>query len=201
MLEQIKNDKNIKDELLNQIKMQNKLLSDMVPKIGNNNINNNNFNINLFLNEKCRDAINMSEFLESIKIKFEDLHYTQNNGMIEGISNVFVNGLKELDTFKRPIHCTDIKRETLYIKDNNEWDKQNCKGALKNAINSVADKQRKAIREWEIEHQDWDKSEKGKEDYINLIRTVMSDSSDLDSKIIKNIAKNTIIDYKEINNN
>ena len=106
----------MKDEMMEQMKEQNKIIQDMIPKIGNNN---NKFNINVFLNEECRDAINMTDFIESLQIQLEDLNYTKTNGLIEGISSVFVNGLKQLDTYKRPIHCTDMKRETLYIKDNN----------------------------------------------------------------------------------
>ena len=135
----------------------------------------------------------MSEFLESLQIQLKDLIYTKDNGLIEGISTVFVNGLKQLDTFKRPIHCTDMKRETLYIKDNNEWERENGKECLRNAINDVASKQRLAINEWEKNNPNWDKTVKGKEEYIKIVKTVMSDISDEHNKIIKNIAKETII--------
>ena len=188
MLEGLNEDAKIKDHMVNQLKEQNKIILDMVPRIGNNQ-----FNINVFLNEKCRDAINMSEFLESLQIQLKDLIYTKDNGLIEGISTVFVNGLKQLDTFKRPIHCTDMKRETLYIKDNNEWERENGKECLRNAINDVASKQRLAINEWEKNNPNWDKTVKGKEEYIKIVKTVMSDISDEHNKIIKNIAKETII--------
>ena len=78
--------------------------------------NNNRFNINISLNEQCKDALDMSDFLESLQIQLRDLDYIRDNGLMEGIS-VFIKGLNQLDTFKRPIHCTDVKRETLYIKD------------------------------------------------------------------------------------
>lgn len=194
MLSGLDKDTQMKDQMMGQMKEQNKIIQDMIPRLGNNN--NNKFNINVFLNEHCRDAINMSEFIESLKIKLDDLQYTTENGLIEGISSVFVNGLKQLDTCKRPIHCTDMKRETLYIKDNDEWDRENGKERLRDAIGDVANKQRKAISEWEIQNPDWAQSDKGKEEYIQLVKSVMTDISEgpTENKIIKSIAKETLID-------
>lgn len=183
----------IHNDMLNQIKEQNKIIQEMVPCIGNNN--NNQFNINVFLNETCRDALNMSDFLETLEIKLNDLKYTQRNGLTEGVSSVLVNGLKDLDTYKRPIHCTDMKREILYIKDNNEWEKEDGTNVLRYAINDVAEKQRKAIADWEREHPDWSKTDAGKDEYITLVKSVMTDitGEKNENKIIKNIAKETII--------
>lgn len=194
MLAGFDKDAKMKQEMMEQMKEQNAIIKGMIPRIGNNN--NNKFNINVFLNEKCRDAINMSEFIESLQIQLEDLNYTKTNGLIEGVSSIFVNGLKQLETFKRPIHCTDMKRETLYIKDNNEWDRENGKARLRTAINDVARKQRIAIQQWEKENPEWDESERGKEEYIRLVQSVMTDltSPPNENKIIKSIAKETVID-------
>ena len=194
MLAGFDKDAKMKQEMMEQMKEQNAIIKGMIPRIGNNN--NNKFNINVFLNEKCRDAINMSEFIESLQIQLEDLNYTKTNGLIEGVSSIFVNGLKQLETFKRPIHCTDMKRETLYIKDNNEWDRENGKARLRSAINDVARKQRIAIQQWEKENPEWDESERGKEEYIRLVQSVMTDltSPPNENKIIKSIAKETVID-------
>ena len=194
MLSGIDKDTQIKDQMMDQMKKQNKIIQDMIPRLGNNN--NNKFNINVFLNEDCRDAINMSEFIESLQIQLEDLHYTKTNGLIEGISSVFVNGLKQLDTYKRPIHCTDMKRETLYIKDNNEWDREKGKERLRDAISDVANKQRNAIADWELQNPEWSKTDKGKEEYIQLVKSVMTDITEgpTENKIIKSIAKETVID-------
>tara|TARA_B100001769_G_scaffold275318_1_gene277223 strand:+ start:16577 stop:17464 length:888 start_codon:yes stop_codon:yes gene_type:complete len=188
-----KNEK-IKDELFEQLQQQNKIIQDMIPRLGNNN--NNKFNINVFLNEDCRDAINMTDFIKSLEIQLADLQYTKNNGLIEGVSSVFVNGLKQLDTYKRPIHCTDVKRETLYIKDNNEWDRDSSKIKLKEAISGIAIKQRQAIIDWESKNPDWSKTDKGKDDYLLIVKSVMADVSDEpnENKIIKSIAKETMID-------
>tara|TARA_B110000114_G_scaffold155080_1_gene168223 strand:+ start:253 stop:852 length:600 start_codon:yes stop_codon:yes gene_type:complete len=190
-------DAKMKDELFEQLKQQNKIIQDMIPRLGSNN--NNKFNINLFLNENCREAINMTDFINSLSIQIEDLQFTKNNGLIEGVSSIFLNGLKQLDTYKRPIHCTDIKRETLYIKDNDEWERDSGKHKLKDAINDVATKQRKAITEWETSNPVWFATETGKDEYIKLIRSVMADvnGSPNENKIIKSIAKETIV-HKEI---
>jgi hypothetical protein len=177
------------NKVVDQMADQNKLINEMMPKIGNNN---NSFNINVFLNEKCKDAINMSDFIESLQIQVADLLYTKNNGLMEGISSVMINGLKQLETCRRPIHCTDIKRETLYIKDNNAWDKENGKQKLKSALNDIAYKERKAIKEWESVNPGWDKSEKGKQEYINLVQAIMSDvneSNPKENRVIRNIAR------------
>lgn len=197
MMKCFQKDSEMKNELLNQLKEQNKIITEqqksineMIPKVGNNN--NNKFNLNFFLNEQCKDALNMSDFIKGLEIQLKDLMYTKNNGIIEGVSNVFVNGLKQLEKTKRPIHCTDIKRETLYIKEHNEWEKdEDNKEKLMSALNNIAFKQRRAISDWEKNNPNWIKSDKGKEEYINLIRTVMAEvpSAVKDNKIIKNIVK------------
>ena len=191
VIEKKHEDNNILVDMMNQIKEQNKIISDMIPKIGSNN--NNQFNINVFLNEKCNDAINMSDFIKSIKVQLKDLIYTKNNGLLQGISSIFMNQLKQLDTYKRPIHCSDIKRETLYIKDNNEWEKDSSKSKIHYAINDIATKQRKALNKWEEDNPNWNTSDKGKDDYIKLMKSIMTDISHEENKIIKTIAKETII--------
>ena len=193
MLAGIDNDAKTRNKMMGQLEQQNRIIQDMIPKLGNNN--NNRFNINVFLNEDCRDAINMSEFIDSLHVKLTDLQYTQNNGLIEGISSVLVDGLQQLDMCQRPIHCTDVKREVLYIKDNDAWGRQNTKEHLRNAIVDVANKQRKAIAEWEKQNPAWASTEKGKEKYIQLVQSVMTDinAPQMENRIIKNIAKETVI--------
>jgi len=121
------------------IQEQNKIIQEMVPKIGNNNTTNNNnqFNLQVFLNEDCKDAMNFSEFLAQIQVSFEDLENQAENGYIKGISKLFIESLQELGQDKRPIHCSDKKRKTLYIKENNEWDKEGSLDILKKGINEV----------------------------------------------------------------
>jgi hypothetical protein len=129
-------------DLVETIQEQNKVIQGLVPKIGNNNTttNNNQFNLQVFLNEDCKDAINFSEFIENIKITFEDLEHQAEVGYINGVSKLFIENLRELGTHKRPIHCTDKKRKTLYIKENNEWDKEGSQNTLKKGIREVSRK-------------------------------------------------------------
>ena len=195
MISELNKDSIMKTNMMERIKEQNNIIHEMIPKIGNNN-NTNRFNINLFLNEKCRDAINMTDFIESLQIHLEDLVYTKNNGLVEGISSLFLNGLKRLDTYKRPIHCSDIKRETLYIKENNEWDCDNGKEILRSAISNVANRQRKSISEWVADNPTWMDSDKGKDEYIQIVQSLMTDlrEGQCENKIIKSIAKEMVID-------
>lgn len=183
-----------------QLRDQTKIINEMIPKIGNNN--NNRFNINVFLNEQCKEAINMSDFLESLKIQLSDINYMRDNGLMDGISSVFINGLKQLDTYKRPIHCTDIKRETMYIKDNDEWERDDGKEKIGNVIGDVAQKHRLAISKWEKSNPGWCSNDDKKDDYINLVQTLMCDVHDSSrvNKIIKSIAKSTIL-VDDIKNN
>jgi len=183
-------------ELKEAMCKQQQQIGDMSPKIGNTVINNKNFNINIFLNEQCQDALNMSDFIESLQIHIDDLDYTKTNGMVEGVGVILANRLKELDTFKRPIHCTDVKRETLYIKNNDEWDKEeHGRDKLRQVINNVANKQRDAIMEMDKINPKEIASEKDKDEYIQFVKNIMSDVSETsnENKIIKKIAKETLI--------
>ena len=123
------------------IKEQNKIILELVPKIGNNNNNttnnNNQFNLQVFLNEDCKDAINFSDFIKQIQVSFDDLENQAENGYIKGISKLFLESLHDLGQDKRPIHCSDKKRKTLYIKENNEWDKEGSHEVLRKGINEV----------------------------------------------------------------
>ena len=120
------------------------------------NINTNNnqrFNLNFFLNEQCKDAINMSDFLENMELNLEDLSETGRLGYVGGISRILVNKLQELDVYKRPMHCTDMKRETLYIKENDEWEKHaNSREKMSKIIGQVANKNCRNIPQWQEEH-------------------------------------------------
>jgi len=135
-----------KDQLILDLLAQNKelisILNETVPKIGNNNTTNNNntFNLNVFLNEDCKDAINFSEFIDNIQVSFADLEHQSEIGYVNGISKLFIENLQELGTYKRPIHCTDKKRKTLYIKENDTWDKEGSQNTLRNGIQEVSRK-------------------------------------------------------------
>ena len=181
--------------MLMENKEMRELVKDMIPKIGNTTINN-KFNLNLFLNEECKDAINLTDFITNLKLELNDLDNTRQNGYITGISNIFIRELKQLELHKRPIHCSDIKREILYVKDNNTWEKDNEDNTImKGAINSLAKRQINKIKEWELENPTWNKTEEGRNNYIKMVKTITEcDDDKVDNKIIKSIAKEVIID-------
>jgi hypothetical protein len=182
------------------------MLKDIIPKIGNNTIINNNnnsnnttnnFNLNVFLNEQCKDALNISEFVDSLKITFEDLLYSKKNGLVEGISNVMIRGLKELDIYKRPIHCTDKKRETMYIKDHEKWEKDDSREIMRNTIEKIADKERTALQLWTDENPDWIETERKQMEYLTMLRNISEPIEDEEKngrKIIRAVSREVIID-------
>ena len=185
---------------------QQQQINSIIPKIGNttmttnnttmNNTNNNNFNLNFFLNEKCKDALNISEFIESLKITLEDLQYSRSNGLVQGISNVMIRGLKELDIYKRPIHCTDVKRDTMYIKDKEKWEKDVDNEKMKETIYKIANKERNAISEWVEKNPNWFDTEEKQMEYLTLINKICEPiENDLKNgkKIIKIVSKEIIL--------
>ena len=185
-----------------------KLLQETIPKIGNttNNTTNNtsnthNFNLNFFLNEQCKDALNIMDFINQLQIKLSDLDMVGRVGYSEGISNIFVRGLKELDVSKRPIHCSDLKREVLYVKDKDSWEKDNEeKDKVKNAIKYIAAKNFKQINEWKEENPDSEDTDTKKHmEYQHIIMNSMGGATNEDdernyNKIIRNVAKEVVIE-------
>ena len=171
--------------------------------ISNNTINSNNktFNLSLFLNETCKDALNIGEFVDSIKVQLTDLETFGHSGYVEGVSKILIKNLNELETCKRPIHCSDSKRDVLYIKDDNKWSKENeDKLVIKKAIRDVSNKNIKQITEWTNLNPDCKKSDSRKNDqYLKIVMNSMSGGSNEEQcnnveKIIKNITKSVIID-------
>jgi hypothetical protein len=185
-----------------------KVLENGTNNTTNNNTNNNcnnSFNLNFYLNETCKNAMNITDFVSQLKIGNKDLEDTGRLGFSEGISKIFINGLKEIDVTDRPIHCSDIKRETLYIKDDNEWIKDNeNKTILTNAIKIVAHKNIKQIKEWQKLYPEFnDPDSKQNDKYLKIVCESMSGSSQEETnknynKIIKNIVKETIIDKEPV---
>jgi len=182
-------------DLVETIQEQNKVIKDLVPKVGNTT--NNNFNLQIFLNEDCKDALNFSEFIEKIQVSFEDLENQANIGYIKGISKLFIENLQELGTHKRPIHCTDKKRNTLYIKENNEWEKEGSQEFVKKGIQEITRKtQRELIKmkeenEGEYSDVDSDFSNKCMEIQRNLVPVTPRDTTI--SKIVENLSNSTTI--------
>ena len=153
-----------------------------------NNTNNNILNIQLFLNETCKDALNIMDFVDSLQLQLHDLENTGKLGFVEGTTKIFLDGLKQLDIRQRPIHCTDLKKETVYIKDDDEWKEDVAKEKIKMAIDEVNDKNLKQMANWIEENPN-------KSDELELIvQNIANPDIDKESnKIIKNISKQVII--------
>ena len=145
-----------------------------------NNINNQNFNINVFLNEDCKDALNMSDFIKSIEISLEDLQRINQQGQTIGMSNLLIDKLNNLDIFKRPVHCSDIKKETIYIKDSDKWEEETKdRPKLKNALDQITKKSIQSLPDTITEPTE----------YINTCEQILKNPRE-DKKIISSIAKN-----------
>ena len=199
-------DKELKDLVKDLIKQNSELMktiNSILPKIGNTTNNNttmhNNFNLNVFLNEECKDALNISDFIDSLKITLDDLLFSKTNGISRGITDVLIKGLKELDIHKRPIHCTDIKRDIMYIKDEDKWQKDDNHERIKNTIIKIADKERTALQQWAKDNPDWIETERKQIEYLTMMRSIcepIENYNNYERKIIKNIGKEILIDKK-----
>jgi len=174
------------DVVIKLIKQNEKLQEQLISlsrekNVVNNIVNNtNNFNLNLFLNEKCKDALNINDFIESLKIKLEDLDFSNKNGMVRGISNLMIKGLKELDIYKRPIHCTDAKRDIIYIKDKEKWEKDDNHSKIKNTITKVANKERNSLYLWVEKNPDWFDSEATQIEYLTMMHNICEPVEDFE---------------------
>ena len=163
------------------------------------NSHNKAFNLNLFLNETCKDAMNINDFVESIKLQVSDLENVGEFGFVEGISNIIVKNLNALDITKRPVHCTDKKRETIYIKDENIWEKDESQYKMRRMIKKVVSKNQRLIPKFKEKNPDYNNSySKTSDKYNKLIIESMGGSGDNDlekeDKIIRNIVKNVVVD-------
>jgi hypothetical protein len=198
---------NVSDkELIMMLVKQNSELLEVL-KNGTHNNNNNNtnshnktFNLQFFLNETCKDAMNIMDFVDSIKLQLSDLENVGKIGYVEGISSIIVKNLNSLDESKRPVHCTDSKREVMYVKDENKWEKENeTKVTLRKAIKHVAHKNSKMLSEFRVKNPDCLKStSKVSDKYNKLVFEALGGKGDNDlekeDKIIKNIAKEVTIE-------
>jgi len=165
-----------------------------------NMYNNQKFNLQFFLNEQCKDAINMSEFIENMELNLEDLTETGRLGYVGGISRILINKLQELDIYKRPLHCTDVKRETLYIKENNEWEKQaNSKEKMSKIIGQVANKNCRNLPKWTEEHPEYEVFDSPENmEYMNMTQAILGGFSEKENrqyrdKIVRNVVKEILI--------
>jgi hypothetical protein len=169
--------------------------------INNNTTNNNNqkFNLNFFLNTTCKDAMNMSEFIENIEIDFKDIENIGKNGYVSGMTDVILSRIKDLDVTKRPLHCTDLKRETMYIKDNDKWSKDTPNNTkLHNMISCVAQRNCATVPLWREKHPESQQINHPQYEFcINMMKNVLGDigsqQTRLDNKVIRNLSKHIIV--------
>jgi len=199
-----------KTEIINEHKQVLDLTKKLVYQTTTNNSHNtnsyntnnihNNFNLQCFLNVQCKDALNISDFIDSLEVTLQDLEETGRIGYVEGVSKVFNRGLDDLDVSKRPIHCSDLKREILYVKDKNVWEKEEDNNSkIKQIIKSITSKNIKQIFEWQKMNPDYnDSTTKTNDRYLNIVYNSMSGTTEEETqknyeKIISKIAKKTVI--------
>ena len=198
LLEMVKNGTN--NVLANSNINNNNTTTNCINNLNNNSNNNNNnktFNLNFFLNETCKNAMNISDFIESMQIKLSDLESFGTLGYVESISKIIIKHLKALDETIRPIHCTDKKRETVYVKDEDKWEKDENKTHIRKAINCVANENMKLIPQWKAKNPDYlDSSSIQSDKYNNMVIEVLGgddESKVSEEKIIRKIAKEIVI--------
>ena len=188
------------------MKEQNNMLKEMMFQIntnGSSTITTTNnikqkFNINIFLNEQCKDAINMGDFIKSLKVTFHDLEITRDKSLEESVSTIMLRGLKELDVYKRPIHCTDQKRDIMYIKDEEKWEKDDGNVKLKESIGTLSKKQMFTLKELRDSDPEIKTNDEKKDRFIttmNHVCTPIPETSE--KKMIKTIGKEMYIDKDE----
>jgi hypothetical protein len=175
-----------------------KTITEMAPLIGNNNNNTNNtnnFNISIFLNEKCKDAISMDKFIQGIEISMKNLLTTKDKGLAEGISNIFIENMNKLSLHERPLHCTDTKRETLYIK-NDEWEKDNDNKQIKEKMRDVAQKQVRSLNKWTGEHPNYMNVSHLQDEYTKLVQGISDTLDQNEGKVLKKVCDNVYLSDK-----
>lgn len=194
-----------KELIMMLIKENSEMKSMMMEVIKNgthntSNSHNKTFNLQFFLNEQCKDALNINDFIDSIQLQVKDLEETGKLGYVDGISKVVIENLNSLNVHKRPIHCSDSKREVIYIKDDKQWSKDNDnKDKMKNVIRKVANKNMKQIPEWVKTHPEcFDSESKQNDKYLKIVSNSMSGSTEQEQKnnmdkIISKVAKEITI--------
>jgi hypothetical protein len=176
------------NDKINTTNINNQIIGD------NNTINKHKLNINIFLNEQCKDALTMNEFIDKIKITLDDLLVTKDRGLTEGVSNIFIENMNKLSLHQRPMHCTDVKRETVYIKCNGEnkeanWLHDSENTQLKEALKKVSQVQQKSLDKWTKEHPDWMENPEQQQEYMKLVKNCTDDLQEnkREEKVIKRV--------------
>jgi len=202
--EQLKENKELKELIIEQQKKIMEISAGTnITNNNNNTTNNNKFNLNIFLNEKCKDAFNITDFINSIDVGFKDFENFGRLGYVGSINNILIRELKGLDVYKRPIHCSDLKREVIHVKYNDTWVKDEDKKHMKRAIKLIEHKNIKLVPKWlEANPKADDITTKKHEEYMKILDNSMGEIKDEDNernyeKIIKNVAKEIHIDKEK----
>ena len=202
-----------KDDLINYLIKENQEFKNLILEIvkkdnsssvinSNNTITNSHnktFNLQFFLNETCKNAMNISDFVDSIKLQLSDLESVGKIGYVEGLSKIIIRNLKELDVSERPVHCSDSKRETMYVKEDDKWEKENENNEkVLKAIEDIANKNSKLVHEWKKKNPECASSKSNKADVYShiMIQAVCSNNDTNNNKVLKKIAKEVTIDKK-----
>ena len=201
ILDILKQNQEFKDLIIDQNKQMMDIVKEgKVVHNTSNTTNNNKFNLNIFLNEKCKDAMNIMDFANSLDIKMKELEDVGTLGYATGISNIIVRGLNELDIYKRPIHCSDLKRESMHVKNQNTWILDKEKTLLETAIKRVARKNILKVKDWKELNPEYSEINSKTMDIYSQILVEATGSFEADekervlNKIIRNIAKEVMID-------
>jgi hypothetical protein len=204
LIDQSKEQNEIMNKLVEITKTTSITNATMTNNINGNLINNNQkFNINVFLNEQCKDAINLPEFIENIEVSHEDLENNAQLGFVNGISKIILDNLKQLSIYERPIHCTDLKRETVYVRCDDKWSKENSADKLNSAIRDISYKSIGVLNEWKQSNPDYqDINSEFSDKCIVMSKNTLAgyDRDTYYPKVIRIISKETVIDRNSIEN-
>jgi hypothetical protein len=172
-------------EMLNKLVEQNNTLMEKVIELSKDrqvinyqNCGNKKMTINVFLNQECKNAMNLTDFVENVKVSLEDLKYTKEHGYIKGISNIFAKNLQDLDPKERPIHCSDKKRLQFYVKEEDKWEKDMANAKINKTIEDITIKQIKRIKEWERKHPDYLKDDRLLQEWHRMIQQITGSGND-----------------------
>jgi hypothetical protein len=212
VLELVKQNQEFKEMMIEQhkqIQEQNKQIIDLAKTSGNttnntnntnNTVNNNKFNLNVFLNETCKDAINLNDFIQSIELTIRDFVNTGKDGYVKGISNIMLERIRDMDPHVRPIHCTDLKRETVYVKDSDKWAKEDDnKTHIRKAVRIVANKNKDQVHSWIQENPNYEVLDTPECDkFFEYSKASLGgygkeENSRFENKIISNVLKEVVV--------
>jgi hypothetical protein len=181
-------------ELINQNNTLQNTIKELIPKIGNNNnTTNQNFNISLFLNEKCPNALTIEQFVKQIEVSIKDLLFTKQKGLINGVSNIFIENLNKLPLVQRPIWCGDKKRKKIYVKGD-KWSEDLENQKTKKAINDISFIQSKNINQFIKQNTNWMQNDNLKNEYISIVKNATQSISNKEDNVINQIVDTIYID-------